>query len=228
MPMSLDPRDAVPDWPERHYCPVAILLIHATSGVPNRWTKDCGSWACEAKCAMKNKSDLLGTANRMFRKWGSIAFIALPDDGKKTKTRIRQWKKRAGGAEVLWVVQDRSIHVYSDRPLVPDRFQESINTLNLNPDKAIEQLDKYSLELPGVVKTKPSPGNARNSSTGDWRSPIGHPASLVVVDRVFEAVKARFPGLTQAVAADYSAEDVFSYSQETYARLVENHGETTE
>lgn len=220
MPMSNAPSDAVPGWPDRHYCPVAIPLIHATSGAPKKWTKDCDSFQCEAKCAEKNKRDVLDQARVMFRRWESVSLVVIPNEGRQTKDRIRQWKHRAGGAEVLWVDQDREVHVYSDCPLVPAMHKESVPTLNLDADEGIERLGEISLRLPGVVKTKPSPRRDRAPSTRQWRNPLGHPASPAVVDGLIEAIEARFPGLNQAATAEYSPDEVCDFAQETYLQWV--------
>ena len=74
--------------------------------------------------------------------------MILPNNGKRTKNLICQWRKRAGGSKALWVDRGDVVHVFAEK----DISGEKANRTCLLPEDALVTLREYSLEIPGVVR----------------------------------------------------------------------------
>ena len=198
--VSLRPSDAIDDWPDVHYCPVALVLVNRRTGKLRKWVKKCKSWRCQEDCAPDKTLEVLKHACLCFAQVQRVHWIVLGNDGRRTKDLIRQWRNRAGGASALWIDRGEVIHVYSNVDIAEGKLVQPGPNQDLSPHEAMAILDESALQLPGVRRVgwnatwKPA---SQPKSSGDWFSPLGAPVSLDLANRLEAAVIERIPFLGQ-------------------------------
>ena len=190
-PEGLEPVIDEEGWPERHYCPVALPLVHTVTGSFVVWRKPCGSWWCRSCGEDRARWVLLGAQSEI-SSWGRVWFGIFQERETKTLNALRKRRQRADKAPYLWVRRGEFLHVYSSTDLSgSDLIAGSAKYVTV--EDALEQVRVCSLKLPGVDKSRPSGSSWRQQGHGDYRAPVG-PISSKAAKWIEEWVRSRLPG----------------------------------
>jgi len=212
--VSLRSSDAIYDWPDVHYCPVALVLVNRRTSKLRKLVKKCKSWRSQEDCAPAKTLEVLKHACRCFAQVQRVHWIVLGNDGRRTKDLIRQWRNKARGASALWIDRGEVIHVYSNVDIAEGKLVQPGLNQDLSPHEAMAILDESALQLPGVrrvgwnVTWKPAP---RPKPSGDWLSPLGAPVSLDLANRLKAAVIEQIPFLGQTGIGKQGPQEVVEF-----------------